>query len=323
MKRKCKIWAGAAVLAVGCVWWCLRATASADGGALQNAANAQTVQATQAIQMWKPSAAEIESRTDKLLGNQHRDDDALDEYERVEHQVERTGGASPRLVADKFFRVVPTGSGNMKILLRDSGKDVDPAAYHQQLLAWRDVLELMMKPDDTRAKTAAAKAQKKKSDRMDLVDAARHAYIQTWLAPEMVNGHLCDVIDLTPDPTFHPKNILQAAMRALTAKIWVDRNEIQLARAEAHVTSDISVGAGILGKLYKGGVFSMEQVEVAPGIWQPLHYRFDYTARKFVIMVDEHQAIDVSEYRHDGPPKEAIVLVQKELASGERFTLGQ
>jgi hypothetical protein len=143
------------------------------------------------------------------------------------------------------------------------------------------------------------------------------------MAPETINGHLCDVIDLTPDPTFHPKNILQEAMRHITGKIWVDRNEIQLARAEAHVTNDFSVGGGIVGKLYKGGAFSMEQVEVAPGNWQPLHYRFDYSARKFVIVMDEHEAIDVSQYRHDGPPNEAIAMVQKELASGERFTLGQ
>jgi hypothetical protein len=211
----------------------------------------------------------------------------------------------------------------MKILLRDDGKDVEPAAYHQQLLAWRDVLELMLQPEDSRTKNAVAKALKKKQDRLDLVDAARHAFVQTWMAPETINGHLCDVIDLTPDPTFHPKNILQEAMRHITGKIWVDRNEIQLARAEAHVTNDFSVGGGIVGKLYKGGAFSMEQVEVAPGNWQPLHYRFDYSARKFVIVMDEHEAIDVSQYRHDGPPNEAIAMVQKELASGERFTLGQ
>jgi hypothetical protein len=321
MKRNHKIWAGVAVLAVGCgSWWCARATAFA--GAVTRGARS-SAQDAQAGAAWKPSAAEIESRTDKLLANQHRDDDALDEYERVEHQVERTGGAAPRVVTDKFFRVVPTGSGNMKILLRDDGKDVDPAAYHQQMLAWRDVLELMLKPDDSRAKAATAKALKKKQDRLDLVDAARHAFVQTWMTPETINGHLCDVIDLTPDPTFHPKNILQESMRHITAKIWVDRNEIQLAKAEAHITSDFSIGGGIVGKLYKGSVFSMEQVEVTPGIWQPLHYRFDYTARKFVIVVDEHQAIDVSQYRHDGPPKQAIVMVQKELESGERFTLGQ
>ncbi len=272
---------------------------------------------------YKPTDAEVQARTDKLIANQHRDDEALDEYERVEHQVDRTGGSSPRVLEDKLYRIVPTGSGNMKILLREDGKDVDPAAYRSQLMAWRDVLELMLKPDDARAKAALAKNNKKKQDRDELVQATRSAYIQTWLAPETINGHVCDVIDLAPDPNFHPKNIFQDAMIHITAKIWVDHASLQLARAEAHVTKDLSIGGGLLGKLYKGGVFSFEQTEISPGLWLPSRYQFDYSARKFVFIVDEHQVIEVNQYRHDGPPKQALTVVQNDLASGKPFISGQ
>jgi hypothetical protein len=271
----------------------------------------------------KPSDAEIQARTDKLIENQHRDDDALEEYERVERQADRTGGDSPRVLEDKLYRIVPTGTGTLKILLRDDGKEVDAAAYRQQLMAWRDVLELMLKPDDPRTKNAYAKAAKKKQDRNELVQATRSAYIQNWLPPEPVNGRMCDVIDLAPDPNFHPKNIYQDAMIHITAKIWVDHASLQLARAEAHVTKDLSIGGGILGKLYKGGVFSFEQTEIAPGLWLPSRYQFDYSARKFLFIVEEHQLIDVSQYKHDGPPKQALVVAQNDLASGKMFSAGQ
>jgi len=208
-------------------------------------------------------------------------------------------------------------------LLRDGGKDVDPAAYRTQLMAWRDVLELMLKPDDARAKAALAKNNKKKQDRDELVQATRSAYVQTWLAPETINGHVCDVIDLVPDPNFHPKNIFQDAMIHITARIWVDHASLQLARAEAHVTKDLSIGGGLLGKLYKGGVFSFEQTEISPGLWLPSRYQFDYSARKFVFIVDEHQVIEVSQYRHDGPPKQALAVAQNDLASGKPFSSGQ
>jgi hypothetical protein len=272
---------------------------------------------------YKPSDAEIQERTDKLLANQHRDDEALEEYERVERQVDRTGGDSSRVLEDKLYRIVPTGTGTLKILLREDGKDVDPSAYRQQLMAWRDVLELMLKPEDPRTKIAYAKATKKKQDRNELVQATRSAYIQNWLPPEMINGRLCDVIDLVPDPNFHPKNIYQDAMIHVTAKIWVDRANLQLARAEAHVTKDLSIGGGILGKLYKGGVFSLEQAEMSPGVWLPVRYQFDYSARKFVFMVDEHQYIEVSQYKRDGPPKQALLVAQNDLASGKMFSAGQ
>ncbi len=241
----------------------------------------------------------------------------------MEHQVDRTGGATPRVLEDKLYRIVPTGTGTLKILLREDGRDVDPAAYRQQLQSWREVLELMLKPDDPRTKSAYAKAQKKKQDRVELVAATRQAYIQNWLPPETINGRVCDVIDLTPDPNFHPKNIYQDAMTHVTAKIWVDRASLQLSRAEAHVTKDLSIGGGILGKLYKGGVFSFEQAEVAPGIWLPIRYQFDYSARKFLFLVEEHQVIEVSQYRHDGPPKQALTLAINDLASGKMFTAGQ
>jgi hypothetical protein len=60
-----------------------------------------------------PSAAEIAARAKVLLEHQHANDEALEQYERVEHHVDRTGGATPRVLDDKTYRVVPTGSGTM------------------------------------------------------------------------------------------------------------------------------------------------------------------------------------------------------------------
>jgi hypothetical protein len=264
-----------------------------------------------------PSDAELQSRAQKLIENQHRDDEAIEQYERIEHQVDRTGGTSPRLLEEKTYRVVPTGTGTLKILLKEGNTPVDPAAYREQLQAWKDVLELMLKPEDSRAKTAYAKWQKKKTDRAELVDAARTAFLVKWVGQETVNGRLCDVLELAPNPAYHPRTMFQDAMTHITAKIWVDLASGQLSRAEAHVMRDVSFGAGILGKLYRGGVFFFEQTEVAPGLWLPARYQYDFTARKFLFTFEQHQYIEVSQYRRDGPPRQALALVQSELAGGK------
>src|SRR6202050_3260783 len=216
------------------------------------------------LQSQAPSDAEIRERGQKLVENQHRDDAAIDEYERIEHHVDRTAGANPRVLEDKLYRVVPTGPGSLKILLKEDNKLTDPVLYRQQLQTWKELLELALKPDDPRAKLAYSKWQKKKTDRADLVDATREAFLTKWLGQETLNGRPSDVFDLNPNPAFHPHTIFQDAMTHITAKIWVDREEDQLARAEAHVMRDISFGGGILGKLYRGGVFSFQQVEVSP-----------------------------------------------------------
>src|SRR5471030_521455 len=75
---------------------------------------AQNLLQQNSSQSQPPSDAEIHERTEKLIQNQHRDDAAIDEYERIEHHVDRTAGANPRVLEDKLYRVVPTGTGSLK-----------------------------------------------------------------------------------------------------------------------------------------------------------------------------------------------------------------
>lgn len=264
-----------------------------------------------------PSDAEIQARSQKLIDNQHRNDEALEQYERVERHMDRTAGDAPRVLEDRTYRVVPTGTGTIKLLLKDNGKPADAADYHRQLIAWRDLLELMLKPDDPRTKSAYEKSQKKKQERKEIVDAARNAFLTKWIGQETRNGRLCDVFQVDPNPDFHPHSIAQDVLTRVTAKIWVDHATSQLARGEAHVIHDLSFGGGILGKLYRGGVFTLDQAEVAPGIWLPTRYQYDFTARKFLFTFEEHQYIEVSDYHRDGSPKQALALVQNELATGK------
>jgi hypothetical protein len=110
-------------------------------------------------------------------------------------------------------------------------------------------------------------------------------------------------------------------MSHVSAKIWVDRDSNQMVRGEAHILRDISFGGGILGKLYRGGTFSMDQAEVAPGIWLPTDYQYDFSGRKFLFSFEENQTIEASHYRRVGPPKEALAIVQDDLATGKIFSV--
>jgi hypothetical protein len=263
------------------------------------------------------SSAEMRARAERLIANQHKDDRAIGQYERIERHLERTGGPIERPIEDRTYRVVPTGSGTLKILLNDGGVPTDPTQYRRQLQAWEDVLELMLKPDDSRAKTAYEKYNKRNHDRAELVDAMGEAFLASFEGQEMRNGRLCDVVQLDPNPNYHPHSILQEALTHVTAKVWVDHDSDQLVRGEAHIARDISFGGGILGKLFRGGVFSMEQAEVEPGIWLPTRLQYDFEGRKFLFAFAQHQVVETSHYRRVGWPQEALVLVKNELASGK------
>jgi hypothetical protein len=263
------------------------------------------------------SDAEVNERAAKLIENQHKDDMALETYERTEHEVDRTTGTSTHVILDKTYRVIPTGGGTMKLLVSDHGMPVDPKEYLQQLGTLRGILEMMANPGDSRAKAAYEKYEKRQHDRAEFLDMARTQFVVKWQGREFLNGHMCEVIALTPDPNFHPHSIYQSAIAHVTAKIWVDRESNQLVRGEAYVTSDTYFGGGILGKLSRGSKVSMDQAEVAPGIWLPADYQYDFSGRKFLFSFEQHQAIEASHYRRIGPPSEALAAIQKELASGK------
>jgi hypothetical protein len=264
-----------------------------------------------------PTDAELRQRRAQLIANQHADDQALDLYERIERYIDRSGGSHSRVQDDRIYRVVPTGGGTMKILLRNDGALVSAEDYRHQLEAWKDVLEMMSSPGDSKGAAARAKYEKRERQRAEFVDATKDAFVPKWLGRETYAGHSCDVFELDPNPEFHPTSIFQSALSHVTAKIWIDHDSNQLVRGEARVTSDISFVAGIAGKVYRGSRVEIDQAEVAPGVWLPTHYQYDFTGRKFLFPFSEHQTIEVTHYQRVGAPPQALAQVKSELASGK------
>jgi hypothetical protein len=266
-----------------------------------------------------PSQAELVALVDRTIARQHQDDAALTAYERVERHVVRTAGSSPRILEDKTYRSVPTGTGTMKLLVRDDGHAVDEQTYGRELQTWVQLLEIATHPDDPRQKESVAKAEKKSKDRAALVDAARRAYRFTWLGRETRDGRVLDKLQLEPNPDFRPSSLTTEILTHARAIIWIDDETGHLTRAEADIIRDVSFGGGILGKVYRGGHFEMIQSEVAPGLWLPTRYQYDFTGRKFLFTFGVHEFTEISQYRRDGPPSHALEIARQDLASGRSF----
>src|ERR1700722_14565816 len=139
-----------------------------------------------------PSDAEVRERAAKLIEKQHEDDAALDVYERTEHYLDRTSGASPHILLDKTYRVIPTGGGTMKLLVSDHGMPADPQEYMRELGTLRGILEMMANPADPRAKTAYDKYQKRQQDRAEFVDVGRTAFVVKLQDRDECKSRTCD-----------------------------------------------------------------------------------------------------------------------------------
>jgi hypothetical protein len=267
-----------------------------------------------------PGAEEIRALTVRAIENQHRNDKALEEYERTEHLISRKS-ENEDITTDVVERRVPSPAGDIKLKMTENGTPVPPEKYREELEFAVNALEIAAHPDD-HYREAMAKYEKRRHDRAELVDAAAKAFVVTWAGretrPDPTAPHgqrtLAKFL-LDPDPNFKPANRFAASFEHVHAAIWVDEQEAQFARLEADIATDITFGGGVAGKVYHGGHITMEQREVAPGVWLPALFSYNVDGRKFLFSFGVHEHAEIGQYRHIGPPSQALQIFHNELST--------
>lgn len=263
--------------------------------------------------------AQVHDLVARAIVNQHRDDAALDCFERIERHIERNAGSENRVTEDKTYRVVPTGSGNIKILVKNFDTPVPAGDYQRDLNTWQSILSVAVHPNDPRQVASLAKQEKKLKDRARLVDAAFDAYNMSWVGRETLNGRTIEKLHFEPNPAYVSRGSTADWLVHARATVWIDAQAAEVVRIEAEIIRDISIGAGILGKVYKGGQFILEQAEAAPGIWEPTLYEYDLSGRKFLFPFKMREVTRAGRYRYLGSPDKALAVARKDLSAGGGF----
>lgn len=259
------------------------------------------------------TAEQIRDLMARTIANQHRDDAMLDFFERTEHQTVHTD--SQGLASDeRVFRVVPTGSGTLKLLINANGEPVSAALYQHQLHDWENILQVATHPDDPRQIAVAAKQKKRQKDRAWLVDSVLKAYQVTWLAREIRDGRVLEKLQLEPNPNYYSRDATAQLLTHARGTIWIDAQAAQVAFIDAAIIRDVSFGGGVLGKIYRGGRFHLEQAPAAPDLWEPTLYQYDISGRKFLFSFSMHEKITSSHYVFFDGPGSALIQAQNDLA---------
>ena len=252
---------------------------------------------------------------DRVITNQKKDETALDVYERLERLETRKSAKDPVPSSVKIARVIPSGTGMVKIPVNADGHPADAEAYRARLESLEHALALLVNNNRSQ-RDALEKYAKKRKDRDDLIDAARIAFEFTSVGGEPRGERLLSKYEMTPNPAFKPNSRLASIFPKVHGYVWIDEEAGELARIEGDVTEDISI-ALFLGKIYKGSHFMQERYEVMPGLWQPSFSQYDFDGRKFFSGFSMHERTFYSNYRYIGPPKEAIETIRKELARAD------
>jgi hypothetical protein len=248
---------------------------------------------------------------ERVISSQKKNEEALDVYERIERLEVRKNGSDAAPASVRIARVIPTGTGMNRIAVGPDGQPMDLAAYRAELARLEKALALLVNNSRSQ-RDAVEKFAKKKKERNDLIDATRNAFLFTFVARESRSDRLLSKYRMEPNPAFKPTTRFTSIYARVHGFVWVDEQAEELARIEGEVTEDISVGL-FLGKIYKGSHFMQERCEIAPGLWLATFSQYDFDGRKLFSGFSVHERTFYKNYRYIGPPKEALVVIRKEL----------
>jgi hypothetical protein len=258
------------------------------------------------------TAQQIHNLVEHAVENQRRNDFLLYQYARTEHSVfHGTGKESEK---DVVCRVIPAGEGIIRVELQRDGKMTDAAYLEEQ---WHGAAQALVAEANGRDPHIPNfyETARHMHERADMVNAIGKAFIFRWAGRVSVNGRPVVKLTFTPDPTYRSSARYAVIYAHSTGTAWVDESSAQLIRADAQLTDDVSWGAGLIAKLFRGGQFTFEQREVEPNLWMPSHYAYDFEGRKFLFSLSIHERMEYTEYLRVGPPEEAVAVIRHEHPS--------
>ncbi|HUI85069.1 MAG TPA: hypothetical protein VL240_12640 [Candidatus Binatia bacterium] len=75
-------------------------------------------------------------------------------------------------------------------------------------------------------------------------------------------------LSFQPNPRFQPPSREAKVFHNMEGTLVINAKEIRLVSLSGRLRSDVTFGAGFLGRLHKGGTFHVEQTKVAPDDWE-------------------------------------------------------
>lgn len=265
-----------------------------------------------------PTPRQLQALVTRAIENQHRNDLALAQFERKERIVSQRGKVS--VATEWTTEVIPAGDHAIRVELERDGKPADPGSLEER---WRQAAQSLAKDADTDVPNAKQddergdrRAHYRYQGRYDMVDAVARAFRFHWIGRTDQDGRGVLEFSFEPDPSYKSSKLFAIVYAHMVGTVLVDEASSQVVRIDARLRDDISIAAGLIVKIDRGAQASLQQQEVASGIWEPVQYSYDYQGRKLLFgALNGHERMDLSDYRHVGSLDEAIAILRREHAN--------
>ncbi len=188
--------------------------------------------------------------------------------------------------------VVPIGGTPYERLIRKDGRPLSQDEQRRENRKYEKIVNLRLnEPPADRD----ARIRKYEDERAFLRDIPR-AYKFSLLGAENVDGRPAWVIGITPRPDFVATAPHSAMLQRFQGKLWIDKEDLQWARAEAEAVDTVSIG-WIVARVGPGARFTYEQTRVADGLWMPKHFHVSGVVRLMMLYAKEiNEDVTYSDY---------------------------
>ena len=175
--------------------------------------------------------------------------------------------------------VIETPQGGLSSTIAINGQ---PLTAEQRTKENQKLEKFANDPEARRKKEQSSKEDDQRDQLMltSLPDAFLYTYAGTQPGP---NGN--EVVHLTfkPNPNFSPPNHETRVYEGMQGDILIDPKAMRIAKIDGTLFRDVDFGWGILGRLYKGGKFYIEQRDVGGGRWELVRETLDFNGKILMI----------------------------------------
>jgi hypothetical protein len=155
--------------------------------------------------------------------------------------------------------VIDTKDGQIARTLLINGKPLTPEQRSADEMRMKKLVE---DPEERAKRDKRAKEDEEKG--IQMFKAIPDAFVFKYEGAE--NGQIR--LSFFPNPRYNAPTRELQVFRSLSGMIWIDRAALRMSRLDGSLFEDVTFGWGLLGRLNKGGTFSVRQSRVGDDHWE-------------------------------------------------------
>jgi len=233
-----------------------------------------------------------------------------------EHRVDGKGAVKSTEV--KTYEVMELYGEQVQRLIEKDGKPLNAKDAAKEEEKIQKALDKRKNESEGDRRKRQEKEAKEREDERKFVREVADAYNFNLVGTELLGNREVWVIDGEPRPGFEPRMKESKLLTKVRGRVWIDKNDLQLAKMDVEILDTISWGL-FLARIHKGTRFTLEQTRVNDEVWLPLHVAAHVDVRlallkNFDVNVEQSyrdykkfrataKIVDLGEVQPNAPPK--------------------